>query len=116
VEGNFLAGNGLGGVTLHSHAPGENLNGNAIIGNLIGKNNLAPDMDFSIPFGPQFFDGQTTGVIVAAASNVSITIEHNLITNDVIGVWVGQVGSTITVNGAPSNLFIGVTNPLVTVS
>ena len=112
VEGNYLAGNGLAGVTLHSHSPGEDLNGNAIIGNLIGTNNLAPDLDF----GPHYFDGQTTGVIVTAVSNVSITIEHNIITNDINGIWVGQVGSTITVNGTTSNLFIKVTNPLVTVS
>ena len=38
VEGNYLAGNGLGGVTLHAHAPGENLNGNTITGNKIYNN------------------------------------------------------------------------------
>ena len=112
IEGNYLAGNGLAGVTLHSHSPGENLNGNAIIGNLIGTNNLAPDLDF----GPHYFDGPTTGVIVTAVSNVSITIEHNLITNDVNGIWVGQVGSTITVAGASSNLFIRVANPFTVTS
>lgn len=112
VENNYLAGNGLAGVTLHSHAPGEDLNGNAIIGNLIGKNNLAPDADF----GPHYVDGQTTGVIVTAVSNVSITIEHNIIVGDVNGIWLGQVGSTITVTGGPANLFLAVTNPLVTVS
>jgi len=112
VEDNYLAGNGLAGVTLHSHSPGENLNGNMIIGNRIGVNNLAPDLDF----GPHYFDGKTTGVIVTAVSNIDITIEHNTITNDVNGIWLGQVGSTITVHGATSNLFIGVTNPLTTVS
>ena len=112
VEGNYLAGNGLAGVTLHSHSPGEDLNGNQIIGNVIGTNNLAPDMDF----GPHYFDPDTTGVIVTAVSNVSITIEHNLITHDVNGIWLGQDGSTITVSGAASNLFIGVTSPLTTIS
>jgi hypothetical protein len=112
IEGNYLAGNGLAGVTLHSHSPGENLNGNAIIGNLIGTNNLAPDLDF----GPHYFDGPTTGVIVTAVSDVTITIEHNLITNDVNGIWVGQVGSTITVTGASANLFIKVANPFTVIS
>jgi parallel beta-helix repeat protein len=111
VEGNYLAGNGLAGVTLHSHSPGEDLNGNAVIGNVIGTNNLAPDEDF----GPSFVDGPTTGVIVEAVSNVSITVEHNIIENDVNGIWVGQVGSMITVTGASSNLFLHVANPLVTV-
>ncbi|MGH3180854.1 MAG: right-handed parallel beta-helix repeat-containing protein [Streptosporangiaceae bacterium] len=116
VQGNYLAGNGLGGVTLHSHAPGENLNGNTITGNTIGTNNLDPDMDFA-GFGPQFFDGQTTGVIVAAASNVTITIARNLIFNNVNGVWLGQVaGATITAAGTASNRFVNVTNPVVTVS
>jgi parallel beta-helix repeat protein len=114
VQGNYLAGNGLGGVTLHSHSPGENLNGNTVTGNIIGTNNLDPDADF----GPHFVDSQTTGVIVAAVSNVTITIKHNVITNNVNGIWLGQVGgpAVITVIGAASNLFIHVMNPVVTVS
>ncbi len=28
VEGNFISGNGLAGVTVHSHSPGEDLSGN----------------------------------------------------------------------------------------
>jgi parallel beta-helix repeat protein len=117
VKGNFLAGNGLGGVTLHSHAPGENLNGNTVIGNVIGTNNLDPDMDF-VPFGPQFFDGKTTGIILAAVSPVTITIAHNLIANNVIGIWIGQVGGprVITVVGIRANLFVRVTHPVVTVT
>ena len=113
VKGNYLAGNGLGGVTLHSHSAGENLNDNTITENVIGTNNLAPDADF----GPHYVDGQTTGVIVTAVSNVTITIEHNLIFSNVNGVWLGQVGgSTVTATGTASNLFVNVTNPVVTVS
>jgi hypothetical protein len=113
VKGNYLVGNGLGGVTLHSHTPGQNLNGNTITGNVIGTNNLSPDSDF----GPHYFDGQTTGIIVTAVSNVTITIEHNLIFSNVNGVWLGQVGGpTISATGIASNLFVNVTNPVVTVS
>ncbi len=113
VKGNYLAGNGLGGVTLHSHSPGQNLNGNTVTGNVIGTNNLSPDSDF----GPHYFDGQTTGVIVTAVSNVAITIDHNLIFNNVNGLWLGQVGGpTITVTGTASNLFVNVKNQVVTVS
>jgi parallel beta-helix repeat protein len=116
VQGNYLAGNGLAGVTLHSHATGEDLNGNTVIGNTIGTNNLDPDMDF-VGFGSQFFDGETTGVIVAAVSNVTITIARNVIFNNAIGVWLGQAGgSTITAMGTASNRFVNVTNPVVTVS
>ena len=113
VKGNYLVGNGLGGVTLHSHTPGQDLNGNTITGNVIGTNNLSPDSDF----GPHYFDGQTTGMIVTAVSNVTITIEHNLIFSNVNGVWLGQVGGpTISATGIASNLFVNVTNPVVTVS
>ena len=55
-------------------------------------------------------------MIVLSASDVSITVEDNVITHDVNGIWVGQDGSTITLTGGTSNLFIGVTNPLTTVS
>lgn len=116
VEGNYLAGNGLGGITLHSHAPGEDLNGNTITGNLIGTNNLDPDSDF-VGFGPQFFDGPTTGVIVIAASDVTITISRNLIAGNVNGIWLGQVaGATVTADGTASNHFVKVAHPVVTVS
>ena len=47
VQGNYIAGNGLSGVTFHAHTikPGqfENLSGNQVIGNVIGKNNLDGD-------------------------------------------------------------------------
>jgi len=113
VQGNYLAGNGLAGVTLHSHAPGENLNGNTVTGNTIGTNNVDPDHDF----GPPFDDGQTTGVIVIAVSNVTITIKHNVIFNNVNGIWVAAVGGStvVAVGAATANLFIHVTNPVVTV-
>jgi parallel beta-helix repeat protein len=87
VQGNYLAGNGLGGVTLHAHAPGENLTGNTITGNVIGTNNLDPDHDF----GPPFDDGQTTGVVIISASSITITITHNVIFNNVIGIYLAQV-------------------------
>jgi hypothetical protein len=112
VEGNFLSGNGLGGVTLHSHAPGEDLNGNTVVRNVIGPNNFDPDMDF----GPEFFDGQTTGVIVIAVSDVSITVAHNVIYRNVNGVFIGNVGGpTVTVSGLATNRLFKVTNPVVTV-
>jgi len=114
VTGNYLAGNGLGGVTLHAHSPGENLNGNTITNNVIGTNNLDPDSDF-VGFGTQFFDAPTTGVIIAAASDVTITIAHNVIFNNVNGVWLGNAGgATITATG--SNKFVKVEHNVVIVS
>src|SRR5215469_1983178 len=47
VKGNYIAGNSLAGVTMHAHTlpPGlfEDLNGNVIVRNSIGKNNLLGD-------------------------------------------------------------------------
>ena len=68
VEGNYIAGNGLSGVTMHAHslAPPppvlhEDLNGNVIVGNTIGRNNLDGDT-LDGPPGPS--DPYTTGVLV----------------------------------------------------
>ncbi len=45
VAGNYIAGNGLSGVTMHAHGPAaaEDLDGNVIVGNVIGRNNLKGD-------------------------------------------------------------------------
>jgi parallel beta-helix repeat protein len=115
IKANYMAGNGLGGVTLHSHAPGEDLNGNTVTENLIGRNNLDPDSDF----GPHFVVSGTTGVIVTAASPVSIAIARNVIADDVNGIWIGNVtpnAVSVSPSGGSSNLFIHVTNPVVTVN
>ncbi|MBO0744571.1 MAG: right-handed parallel beta-helix repeat-containing protein, partial [Candidatus Dormibacteraeota bacterium] len=113
VSSNYIEGNGMGGVTVHSHAPGEDLHGNTITKNVIGTNNLAPDSDF----GPHFVDPVTTGVIVVAVSPVTITIDHNLITDNVDGIWIGDVTpGAVSASGTATNAFVRVTNPVVTVS
>jgi len=40
---NVIHGNGLAGMTIHAHEPFQNLNGNEIVGNNIGRNNLLGD-------------------------------------------------------------------------
>jgi parallel beta-helix repeat protein len=115
VEGNYIAGNGLSGVTMHAHtlAPGqfEDLNGNQIIGNVIGTNNSAGDeLD-----GPPAQDLVTTGVLVFSASvSTSVTIAHNLIFGNQNGVWLGingHVSATIV-----HNLFLHNAVPVFTYS
>jgi len=66
---------------------------------------------------PQYYDPSTTGVLVAAASPVSITIEGNIISNDVYGVWIAAVtcGSPVTSTGIAFNLFFHVTTPVLKV-
>ena len=42
-------------------------------------------------FGPPFDDGQTTGVVIISASSITITITHNVIFNNAIGIYLAQV-------------------------
>jgi parallel beta-helix repeat protein len=104
VEANDLAGNGLAGVTVHSHSPGQDLNGNVIEYNTIGTNNLDGDPDFFPAVDPS-----TTGVIVASVAPLSITIAHNTISKNVFGIWLMPA---VSAAGTASNLFIKVTTPV----
>ncbi|GAA5197093.1 right-handed parallel beta-helix repeat-containing protein [Rugosimonospora acidiphila] len=100
VEGNVLNGNALSGVTVHSHVAGEYLNGNVIRGNQIGTNNLNGDPDFA-----PVIDSETTGIVVATVSPLSIEITGNLITNDHFGVW---TTGPVTAKNVRANAFAGV--------
>jgi hypothetical protein len=87
VEGNYIAGNGLAGVTMHAHGPAtnEDLNGNVIVHNSIGKNNLDGDT-LDGPPGPA--DLKTTGVLVfSGGTPVTVTIAHNHIFDNHYGIW-----------------------------
>jgi parallel beta-helix repeat protein len=104
VQSNTIWGNGLAGVTVHSHAPGQDVNGNFIEGNRIGTNNLDGDPDFYPSVDPS-----TTGVIVASVAPLTIGIQNNIISSNVYGIWTMPA---VTVNGAGSNQFVQVTTPL----
>lgn len=109
VVGNRMEGNGLGGVTVHSHllASGQDLNGNVVTRNLIWTNNLGGDPDFY-----PYVDSQTTGVIVASLSPLSITVSHNVILRNVYGIW--ALPAVSFVGGTASNVFVGTTTPVCT--
>ena len=107
---NYIAGNGLGGVTLHAHpiATGtfEDLNGNNVIGNAIGQNNLDPDTDPG-PNAPM----TTVGVLVYGAVPVTIRIADNRIFDNNIGIWLGTGGN---INAKlRHNRFFNVTTPVL---
>ncbi len=106
---NYIAENGLGGVTLHAHpiAPGtfEDLSGNRIIRNVIGRNNLDPDMDPG-PNSPL----STVGVLVYGAVPVTINIAGNRIFDNSIGIWLGT-GGNVTAR-IRHNRFFGVGTPV----
>ena len=111
VEGNYIAGNGLSGVTMHAHTIGpgqfEDLSGNTIIGNKIGKNNIDGDT-LDSPASPE--DLQTTGVLVfSGGAPVSVTIARNLIFNNHFGIWLSK---PVTAQGLRTNVFVNVSTPI----
>lgn len=117
VEGNLIEGNGLSGVTLHSHAPGAFIGGNQIVHNIIGVNNLTGDAPLSPASGPfaapiQYqADAQTTGILVwSLVTPTTVTIADNTILGDAIGIWMNPPVSDPT--AATSNTFHGVTAPV----
>jgi hypothetical protein len=112
VTHNYIAGNELAGVTMHAHTIGpgqfEDLSGNRILHNTIGKNNSGGDgLDGSAT------DPFTTGILVFSASvPVTVTISHNRIRHNTYGVWLGVSGNvTATLR---HNVFQDVTTPVFT--
>jgi hypothetical protein len=110
VEHNYIAGNELSGVTMHAHPISagqfEDLNGNRIVHNTIGKNNVGGG-------DPDAGDSSTTGILVYSATvPVRVTIAHNRIRNNQYGIWLG-VGGHVTAN-MRHNVFQHVTTPVFT--
>jgi parallel beta-helix repeat protein len=103
VEDNYIAGNELSGVTMHAHTlpPGmfEDLNGNRIIDNVIGRNNVGSPLVPGDPLdGPPAQDFRTTGILVFSGTvPVHVTIRDNQISDDHYGVWLG-INGNVTVS------------------
>jgi len=116
VQGNFIAGNELAGVTMHAHTLGkgqfEDMSGNNVIGNKIGRNNTGGDpLDCppgSATCSPQ--DLATTGILVfSAGTPVVLKIAFNHVFNNKIGIWLSKV---VTASGLGTNTFTNVTTPI----
>lgn len=111
IQFNEISGNGLAGVTLHSHIPGQgSFSGNVVTGNDIGTNNLGGSAS---EVNGDDNDPVTTGVYIGSFDPLTITIVGNVIHNDQDGIF--AAGSP-TVEGVSSNLFFGVGAPFVTSS
>ena len=106
LEDNYLAGNGLAGITFHAHHPGgEDINGNDIVGNVFATNNVAGDT----------FDGgisnfATTGIAIYSVPPVHMQIAHNVIRDNAIGIWLTD---TVDTSGLTDNSYHHVGTPLV---
>ena len=96
---------------MHAHTlmPGqfEDLNGNKIIGNRIGTNNIGGDT-LDAPASPT--DLKTTGVLVfSGGAPVTVVIAHNHIFDNKIGIWLSK---PVTAFGLGSNTFHHVFKPI----
>lgn len=100
IKNNVARRNGLAGFTIHAHLPGgEDLNGNRIVGNVFGTNNIGGD-PFDGPPGPA--DMQTTGIAVYSAPRAHLTIRGNTVRNNRIGIWLSR---TVTAHGLGHNSY-----------
>ncbi len=127
VQGNYIAGNQLAGVTMHAHlldptmdpnaSRGEDLNGNRVVGNVIGRNNIPGQFVVGDGLDGVVTVTPTTGVLVwAGPVTVRVTIQGNTIFNNHFGIWLGLT-SNVRANLAgnsfhnvdvPVQLFAGV--------
>jgi hypothetical protein len=92
VQGNIADGNGLGGLTLHSHAPGQDLNGNRIIGNSFSNDAVAGNG----PHKPGDSDAgltKTAGIILFSAVTKlkGTVVMGNHLSHEYYGIWTQNV-------------------------
>ena len=100
IAGNLIEGNGLAGISVHSHAPDAYVNGNVFTGNTIGENNV----DHADGTDTQPIDHQTTGILIWSAATVyHFTVSDNKIFDDYYGIWFTP--STVHATGLDSNHF-----------
>jgi nitrous oxidase accessory protein NosD len=106
ISGNYMAGNGLAGFTIHAHHPGgEDVNGNQVVGNVFDTNNVGGDA-----FDGGVSDFLTTAIAVYSVPPVQMTIAANAIRNNAIGVW---LTSTVNAVGLNANVYRNVGTPVV---
>ncbi len=109
VRGNDISGSGMAGFTIHAHLPGgEDVNGNKVVDNTFGTNNVGGD-GFDGPPGPTDF--ATTAIAVYSAPTVEMTIRGNRIRDNAIGIW---LSTTVTAHGLAANHFHHVLTHVVT--
>jgi len=86
IKGNFASGNGLAGVVVHQHAPGD-LNNNVIVDNTLVNNNVAGDPDYGPTVG---IATKTADIVIANAAPTPITgtvVTHNHLKKAYFGIW-----------------------------
>jgi nitrous oxidase accessory protein NosD len=92
VAYNTAIGNNLAGVTIHSHAPNQDVNGNRLIGNTLSNNNRGGDPDAGVT--------RTADVLIFSAV-VPITgtvISDNWLSNAHFGIWTQNAHASLSGN------------------
>jgi hypothetical protein len=98
VSGNLIEGNGLAGISVHSHQANAYVNGNVFTHNTIGQNNVdRADGTDTTPI-----DHQTTGILIWSDATIyHFTVSDNKIFDDTYGIWLTP--STVRVTGLHTN-------------
>jgi len=102
VKHNEASGNNLAGITLHSHAPGDDLNDNRFVGNRVSNDALGGDPDAGVT--------DTTGILIFSAVTPlrGIVVRGNVISDVHFGIWTRNVPAI----PANANTFVNVAVPL----
>jgi nitrous oxidase accessory protein NosD len=92
IAWNTAVGNSFAGVTVHSHTPNQDVNGNRIIGNRLSDNNRRGDPDAGIT--------ATTDVLVfSAVSPITGTVIHgNWLSKAFFGIWTQNAHASVAEN------------------
>jgi parallel beta-helix repeat protein len=118
ITGNHVSGNGQGGIVVHSHAPGQDLNGNKFLSNVLGTNAVGENQPGTGIFTSATTSGDgdagdpaTTAIEVfsGAAPITGTVIDHNSITKDHYGVVLENASASVT-NGTYSGVAVPVYN------
>ncbi|HEY4278659.1 MAG TPA: right-handed parallel beta-helix repeat-containing protein [Conexibacter sp.] len=93
VKGNTANGNGFGGVTLHSHVAGQDLNGNKIVDNTLSNDGVFGFPQTGAPGDQDAGITDTVGITVFSAVTPlqGTVVSGNKISNVHFGVWTQNV-------------------------
>lgn len=92
VAHNTAVGNSFAGITIHSHTPNQDVNGNQLIGNHLRHNNRNGDPDAMV--------NVTTDVLIfSAVSPITGTVVRgNTLTNAFFGIWTQNAHASLAGN------------------
>ena len=104
IEGNTVSGNGQAGITIHSHAPAQDVNGNQIMDNTVGQNAVGETSPGAGVFSSgstsagdvDAGDPATTGILVFSAVDhvTGTTIQGNAISDNYYGIWTANIDTS----------------------